>query len=199
MIYFTSDLHFGHKNVIQWRPQFATIEEMDEALIANWNETVHKDDTVIILGDLFFRNQRPAEEYLERLKGKKILIRGNHDAYWLRHWDSEKINRYFEGVHDLYGIKRDRNKLRFCHFPMVSWESSRRGSILVCGHIHGQSSGYEFEMFKKIPAALNAGVDINGFRPVRFSELVENNDLFYRRVRSEEERRLLTEAAESFG
>lgn len=65
MIYFTSDLHLGHKNVIRLcnRP-FTDIEEMDHVLISNWNKRVHPHDTVVILGDLMFRNEKPPEEYL---------------------------------------------------------------------------------------------------------------------------------------
>ena len=71
MNYFTSDLHLGHRNIIRLcnRP-FATIEEMDETLIRNWNAKVTNGDTVYILGDLLFRNEKPAEEYLKQLKGK---------------------------------------------------------------------------------------------------------------------------------
>ena len=67
MNYFTSDLHLGHRNIIRLcnRP-FATIEEMDETLIRNWNAKVTNGDTVYILGDLLFRNEKPAEEYLKQ-------------------------------------------------------------------------------------------------------------------------------------
>lgn len=56
MVYFTADTHFGHENIIKFcdRP-FASVEEMDETLIANWNGRVRANDTVFILGDMFFR------------------------------------------------------------------------------------------------------------------------------------------------
>ena len=78
MVFFTSDTHFDHANIIRFcnRP-FATVEEMNEALIANWNRKVHRDDTVYIMGDMFFRTTDP-EPILQRLKGKKRLIVGNH-------------------------------------------------------------------------------------------------------------------------
>ena len=64
MIYFTADTHFGHCNVIRFcdRP-FASAEEMDEAMIQNWNERVTGNDTVYILGDKF----------LETSDGKRSL------------------------------------------------------------------------------------------------------------------------------
>ena len=70
MIYFTADTHFGHENVIRFcdRP-FSSANEMDEAMIANWNARVMGNDTVYILGDMFFRSTN-AETSLQRLKGK---------------------------------------------------------------------------------------------------------------------------------
>lgn len=80
MILFTADLHLGHTGIISLtnRP-FSSVQEMDEVLLRNWNEKVHKNDTVYILGDLFFRNTVPASDYLEEMRGTKHLIIGNHD------------------------------------------------------------------------------------------------------------------------
>jgi len=80
MVYYTSDLHLGHKNIIRFcdRP-FADVTEMDEVLIANYNKRITNSDTVFILRDLMFRIAQNPEVYLDRLKGKKHLILGNHD------------------------------------------------------------------------------------------------------------------------
>ena len=80
-IFFTSDLHFGHKNILKFtkpRP-FATIEEHDQAIINNWNSVVNRDDTVYVLGDIAM-NMDPdvLENHLECLNGHKRLILGNH-------------------------------------------------------------------------------------------------------------------------
>lgn len=81
MILYTSDLHFGHANVIKFdhRP-FADTEEMDHILIELWNGRVQPDDTVYIVGDFCYRSGRPAGWYLRQLKGHKVLIIGNHDV-----------------------------------------------------------------------------------------------------------------------
>ena len=84
MTFFTSDQHFGHFNIIRLcsRP-FGTVEEMDEALLSKWNAKVKVDDTVYILGDLFFRAAK-VEPILKALNGRKHLIVGNHDHTWMK-------------------------------------------------------------------------------------------------------------------
>ena len=85
MIYYTADLHIGHTNVLRHcdRP-FINVEDMNEALIRNWNARINRLDTVYIIGDLFFRNKVPAETYLSVMKGRKHLITGNHDSSWMK-------------------------------------------------------------------------------------------------------------------
>ena len=77
--FWTSDLHIGHFNVISYtnRP-FSTVEEMNETLVANWNERVSPADTVYVLGD-FSLSLKAVEDYLPRLNGIKVLLIGNHD------------------------------------------------------------------------------------------------------------------------
>ena len=87
-IFFTADLHFGHANVIKFcaRP-FADVQEMDAALIANWNKRVGDDDDVWILGDFTFKRLEIAKDYLQQLQGRKHLIIGNHDYFARKHPD----------------------------------------------------------------------------------------------------------------
>lgn len=85
---FTSDLHLGPKNILPSRQQFMSIEEHDEYLIRQWNKKVHKNDDVYILGDLSFRAEHPISYYLSQMKGRKYLIVGNHDNYWMKHEES---------------------------------------------------------------------------------------------------------------
>lgn len=79
MIHFIADTHFGHEEIIQFggRP-FRSAEEMDDVLIANWNDAVGDSDEVFVLGDFCWRPERAAE-ILGQLKGVKHLVRGNHD------------------------------------------------------------------------------------------------------------------------
>ena len=83
-VLFTSDLHLGHENLLGTRSMFDSIEEHDETLIRNWNSVVHKGDDVWILGDIIFRSKNHASYYLDRMKGKKHLVVGNHVRDWMR-------------------------------------------------------------------------------------------------------------------
>ena len=78
--FYISDMHFGHKNCIAFdnRP-FTSVEEMDAAMIANWNQAVSSGDTVYILGDMCWGKQSRAIEIMRQLNGDKVLIKGNHD------------------------------------------------------------------------------------------------------------------------
>ena len=78
--FFFSDPHFGHYNIIEYagRP-FRTTDEMDAAMIENWNRVVGAGDRVFLLGDVSFYPLEKTREILHRLNGKITLILGNHD------------------------------------------------------------------------------------------------------------------------
>ena len=101
MMFFTADTHFGHNNILKLcnRP-FDTIDDMNEALIKNWNARITGADSVYIVGDMFFRCA-DAEKILSRLHGKKHLIIGNHDASWM---DQVDLTQYFVDVRDFQVI-----------------------------------------------------------------------------------------------
>lgn len=174
MIYFTADTHFDHANIIRFcnRP-FATVEEMNEALIANWNHKVHGNDTVYILGDMFFRTTDP-EPILRQLKGRKHLITGNHDSQWMKKVD---MDRWFASVQPYLETSDGQHTLTLCHFPMVSWNHQSR-SYMIHGHIHENTDMDYWPLLVARGHVLNAGCDINSFEPVSFQELVENNAKF---------------------
>ena len=176
MIYFTSDLHLGHKNIIKLcnRP-FASLEEMDETMVANWNQVVTNGDTVYIIGDLMFRTQNHPLDVLNRLKGKKHLILGNHDRGWLNKIEAAD---FFKSVESYTEISDGKRKIALCHYPMMSWGGIGKGSYLIHGHIHNNRDAAYWPLLASMQHALNASVEINQYRPVTFDQLVENNDLF---------------------
>ncbi len=176
MIFFTADLHIGHKNIIKLcqRP-FASLEEMDETLISNWNHVVTNGDTVYIIGDLMFRTQAHPVNVLKRLKGKKHLIVGNHDKTWLNKISADD---YFKSIERYSEISDGKRKLALCHYPMMSWGGIGKGSCLVHGHIHNNRDAAYWPLLASMDQALNASVEINQYQPVSFEQLQLNNELF---------------------
>jgi calcineurin-like phosphoesterase family protein len=175
MTFFTADLHIGHANIIKHcsRP-FSSVEDMDATLIEDWNACVRPEDDIYIIGDLFVRNHIDTEEYLQRLNGRKYLIVGNHDKEWMRHID---LSRYFAEVSLMSEIVvNNAHKVTMCHYPMMEWLDSRKGtSYMIHGHIHSRTDADYFTLIRDNPNMLNAGVDVNGFKPVTFNELIKNN------------------------
>lgn len=176
MIFYTADLHLGHVNVIRHcnRP-FQSVDEMDEALVENWNRRVHRDDTVYIVGDLLFRNRRPAGEYLSQMRGTKVLVLGNHDHAWSK---QVNLDEAFACVTNMLSIMDGNRRVTLCHYPMLSWRGSGRGGLMVHGHIHNSTNADYWPYLQSHPNILNAGVDVNGFVPVTLDELIENNIRF---------------------
>lgn len=172
MIYYISDLHLGHRRVIEMdsRP-FETIEQMDETIMARWNERVTEEDDVYIVGDFAYHNAYTAGWYLRRLKGRKHLIIGNHDYNTLQ---DEKALACFASVEKMLRITdRDRTVL-LCHYPIAEWYGKRYGGYHVYGHLHVRRDEV-FEFMSRFDRALNAGCMLNGYRPATLDELIENN------------------------
>ena len=177
MTYFTSDQHFGHFNIIRLsRRPFKTVEEMEETMVDRWNAKVRDDDTVYVLGDLFFR-AATVEPILTRLKGHKHLMLGNHDGSWM---DRVKLADYFESVQTLKEVTVDGRLVTMCHYPLLSYPQARRG-YMIYGHIHNNTGDDYWPLIMRRPRMLNAGVDVNNFKPVAFDELLANNNAFQRR------------------
>lgn len=167
MIWFTSDLHLGHANAINLcqRP-FESIEEMNRTLIRNYNSMVAKNDTVYILGDLSFRVPiEEAEDLIRQLKGKKILIRGNHD----KNYDPS----LFEGIYHFYELKGYyKYPIALMHYPMVEWPKSRHGSLHLHGHQHNEFE-YNERMKQEGILRYDVGVDANDYFPVSLNTICE--------------------------
>lgn len=180
MIYFTSDTHFGHNNIIRYcnRPFEAiqpgidfisAVEVMDRALIRNWNSVVKDADTVYFLGDLSFYDPEKTIKIVKQLKGKKYWIVGNHDKKVLK---NPELVSLFESVKDMDMIhvqdptmNKGRQRIVLCHYPLMSWESSTQGSWSLHGHCHGT--------LKEDNDTLRAdiGVDCWDYAPVSYERI----------------------------
>ena len=170
MIFYTADLHFHYKPFLPGRP-FASVEEMDEAMIRLWNETVTDEDTVYVVGDVGYNGGYVPGDALGRLQGRKHLIRGNHDTGFE---NAQKLFDYFETVTDFNEIDDGETHILLCHYPILY----RKRGYMIHGHLH-QTRGPEYDILRQMPRMLNAGVDVNFYRPVTLAQLVENNRAFY--------------------
>jgi calcineurin-like phosphoesterase family protein len=180
MDFFIADTHFGHDK-IRAKRGFVSVEEMDELLINNWNCRVSNQDHVYIAGDLMYRNTRPAVDYLSRLNGKKHLIIGNHDRAWMR---TVNLSDWFEEVGFVIEGDRKGSFFTVCHYPMMDWYRRRHGAHLIYGHIHNNTTDPYFGFLETMPQAYNAGVDVNGFKPVTLQELIHNTARYRDRLGS---------------
>lgn len=147
-LWFIADLHLGHRNIIGYagRP-FLSVDEMDHTLITNWNKFVQEDDTVIVIGDMFLCSKAQSRAFMKILKGRKILIRGNHDQ------NANRMRRLgFDFVCDELKITLGGHKLKISHYPYAPtfWEKLRckwdtrlldrrpkdEGEWLLQAHVH---------------------------------------------------------------
>jgi calcineurin-like phosphoesterase family protein len=158
--FFTSDTHFGHKRMLDFRP-FVSTEEMDEALIANWNERIGRGDRVYHLGDFSFANKERTAEIIGRLNGQIHLVRGNHDKML------DRCASLFASFQEYKTVKVDGQRLVLFHFAMRTWDLSHHGSWSLYGHSHGNLADDPGAM------SMDVGVDPNGLRPVAFEEVAE--------------------------
>lgn len=172
---YISDLHFGHRNVINFdhRP-FSNADEMDHYMIGLWNNRVYDDDDVYIIGDFAYRSGKSSDWYLRQLKGHKHLIIGNHDRSTI---ENKKAMAYLESVDKMTHVTDGDKQIVLCHYPLAEWYKSRHGSWLIYGHIHGNKND-TYEFMKTREHALNAAACINNYTPASFRELVENNARF---------------------
>ena len=167
-VFFTADLHFGHENIRRHcRRPFDTVEEMDEALISNWNGSITAKDLVYIVGDFAWVNH---SQYLARLKGKKILIKGNHDKM------SQDCLRNFTEVHQLLARSIDKHLVVMCHYCMAVWPSSCHGAWHLHGHSHGR-----IKEFADLPRC-DIGVDVWDFAPVSWETVKRKLDCRKRKL-----------------
>jgi len=157
-VLFASDFHFDHKNVIEYcnRP-FSSVEEMNEAMIANWNKVVGEKDDIYVVGDFAFSDPRP---FAARLNGRKYLIKGNHDYRW-----ESKLNECFEWVKDLHVLRHEKQHIMLCHYAMRVWYRHHHGAWHLYGHSHGSLPGQG--------RSADVGVDVRNFTPVSFEKIKE--------------------------
>lgn len=173
MIFYTSDLHFGHEACLHYdnRP-FKTIEENDSQIISNWNKKVSQKDEVYILGDISWYSQDKTISILNSLNGKKHLIKGNHDRV------SPELRKCFDTIAPYKEIKDSGHNVILCHFPIASFNRHFYGSIHLYGHVHNSHEENYFAHYAKMMNAIdipfkvcNVGCMHWGYSPVSLDEI----------------------------
>ena len=161
-LFLTADHHFGHANIIKYenRP-FMSVEEMDAALIKNWNKVVSKRDTVIVAGDVSFYNKESTTEIVGQLNGKKILVKGNHDQRNSQWW----MDVGFDMVSDYPIIYKEWFVIQ--HNP-PTYINDAMPFFFIYGHVHGT------EMYKTITKqSACVSVERWDYAPVELARIVE--------------------------
>lgn len=178
-IWFTSDYHMGHRNIIGLceRP-FADVEEIETEIIARHNNVVGAEDEVYDLGDFAYRcSSGHAAECLRRLNGCRTILWGNHDKPLRQAFkrgllddlvESGKVTfvgdpdpRFQTGLQ----IAIDNQRIILSHYAQRTWQGAFRGAWHLYGHSHGN-----LPPFRK---SMDVGVDAWEFRPVSFEEIRE--------------------------
>lgn len=143
--YITSDLHWGHRNIMNFCPvsraRFRNdLDYMNETMVKEWNDLIEAEDLVYILGDVAFLPAPKATEYMRRLNGRKILVQGNHDRKLLQ---DPGFRGCFEEVHHYLDVNYNGTKCVMFHYPIAEWDQMHRGAVHFHGHLHGGVSGME--------------------------------------------------------
>lgn len=171
MIFFVSDTHFGHANILNFkrqdgtpvRPEFSSVQDMDETMIQNWNSVVKPQDRVYHLGDVCFTD-KVLHSVMPRLNGSKTLILGNHDRL-----DAKIYRMYFSSINSTRYLEEfpgKKTRLILSHYPLHEFEFQfRENSVNVHGHIHEKDIGD--------PRYINMSVERIGYKPVSLEEVYE--------------------------
>lgn len=163
--FYTADPHFGHEAIIKFcgRP-FSNVAEMDATILQNYQRAMTRSDDLWIIGDFAFAKVTEKEKLRKMLRsipGRKHLVAGNHDRPWVRElaeWSS---------VHDFIEIKEDGQRISLCHYPLLTWPGIRHGALHLFGHVHNNWQGSK--------GAINVGVDVFDFKPVRLFDIRKRN------------------------
>jgi calcineurin-like phosphoesterase family protein len=197
-LFFSSDFHFGHHNIVSgtsnWEDKlgcrnFDTIDEHDECLIQNINDTVNSDAILFFEGDFTLGDHKKVEYYRSLLKVKEIhFVLGNHDPFIKK--NKKNIQSLFTSVQSALEIKVLDQHISLNHYAYRVFNHSHRGAWNLFGHSHSSLPDYcemvEVEIngeiyYKKtnnLYLTLDIGVDsakekLGEYKPFSFEEISE--------------------------
>ena len=173
MIYFISDTHFNHKNIIKYcnRP-FDSVEEMNNIIIKNWNKVILPNDIIYHLGDFALGNKELSLSIIHKLNGNKFLIRGNHDK-----WKVSDYENYGFTVLKNAPIRLDDYKLILSHIPLPDKQIPNE-YINLHGHIHNKNLYDCYEKYDpcnySLEKHINLSCDVTDFKPVSIYQILNS-------------------------
>lgn len=168
-MFFTADTHFGHANIIRYsgRP-FADAQEMNRELVRRWNAVVGPRDIIYHLGDFAMGPPSEWSKFCKKLRGHKVLVRGNHDrnADFMR-----EIG--FDAVHDNIVVEIDGVRVWMNHYPIESHDerdlkrpiAPSAYDVALCGHVH--------RAFEVRAGVVNVGVDVWNYAPTTLPQILD--------------------------
>lgn len=171
-IYVVSDLHLGHSNILKFtdsngnliRPNFSSVEDMNEFIVEKWNSVVTEEDIVYNLGDVYFGD---GHKHLPRLKGRKRLILGNHD-----NGKDQNLQKHFQKIlvwrmFPEYGVL-------LTHVPTHPSAFEYRNLRNIHGHIHQNTTTMLTEDGSQVPDPryINVSVEKIDYTPVDLEKLI---------------------------
>lgn len=166
MIWFTSDWHLDHANIIKYtkRP-FVDVDEMEKTIVENFFAAIKSGDSVYHLGDFCFSKDTFLRftQRFEREYGKTVnfhFIEGNHDAKI-----KKRMMEWATSFSQIKTIKPEKQKIVLCHYPMLSFPSSHYNAWQLYGHHH---TPVKLEIIGK---QMNVGVDLHNFNPVSINDV----------------------------
>lgn len=165
--FFISDLHLGHKNILTFKRDdgmplrsFTSVDEMHATMVDRWNAVVRNRDTVVVLGDVVIG--RWGFDILRAMRGRKILVKGNHDIFKLKDY-----TEYFEDIR-AYDVK---NGVIYSHVPIHA-NSMERFGVNVHGHLHHRQVLIDKNMPESIdPRYFNVSVERLNYTPMALEDL----------------------------
>lgn len=171
-IWLTSDLHFCHNRDFIYEPRgFASVHNMNEAIIKNFNEVVAWDDDLWILGDCFLNNNEEGMRLMNRLPGNKYVIYGNHDSVTRQ----ELICGQGWEVGYATTLKYKGYHFYLSHYPTITSNLDidkplNRRTINLCGHIHTQDKFLDMDK----GLIYHVELDAHNNYPVLIDDIIED-------------------------
>ena len=172
-IFLTSDTHFCHNRDFLFAPRgFSSVEEMNEAIVENWNDIVHPEDMVFHLGDVMLNNDESGLAYFKRLNGQINIVWGNHDTRTRQHLLSALPNVIALGYAHVF--KYNKLSIYISHYPTLTSNYDEKHFSQHVINFHGHSHQQKNFLNPENPFMYHVGLDSHNCTPVHIDQAIED-------------------------